>query len=162
MRSLQLCAHVSPLTVWNTLRSLCKLANIFVRFQPIVGFLNRFSYNSLYQMSQKSVAAVLIQAARRTDRHDEAHRRFSRLCECASSDALSRVLRGMILRVYDTRVVQTSNTLIARKPQEETAKPMKEAVRCSPVLPDDMKPLAQRQSRMEMVCLTKKKLPKWW
>ena len=111
-------------------------------------------------MSQKSVAAVLIQAARRTDRHDESHRRFSRLCECASSDAVSRVLRDVIIRVYDTRVVETSNALIATKPQEETAKPMKEAVRCSPVLQDDMKPLTQRQSRLETVCLTKRQLPK--
>ena len=59
-------------------------------------------------MSQKSVAAVLIQAARRTDKHDEAHRRFSRLCECSSSDTVSRVLRSVIKKVYDTRIVETS------------------------------------------------------
>ena len=84
-------------------------------------------------MSQKSVAAILIKAARRTDRHDEAHRRFMLLCECASSDAVSRVLQGVIIRVCDTRIVEKSNALIVTKPEEETANPMIEAVRWYPV-----------------------------
>ena len=120
-------------TARNTLSSIRKLTDIFVQFEPTVGFLNRCSYSPLYKMSQKSVAALLIQAARRTDRHDEAHRRFSRLCKCASSDAVSRVLRGVIIRVYDTRIVEASNTPIATKHQKETAK----LVIRSPVLPQN-------------------------
>ena len=39
----------------------------------------------------------------------------------------------MIIRVYDTRVVETSNAPIATKHPEETAKPVTEAVRWFPV-----------------------------
>jgi hypothetical protein len=87
-------------------------------------------------MSQKSVAAVLIQA----DRRDEAHRRFTRLCKCAPSDAVCRVLRGVIIRVYFTRIVETSNARIATKHQKETAK----LVIWSPVPPKS--PAAQHEA----------------
>ena len=75
-----------------------------------------------------------------------------------SSDVVSRVLRGVIIRVYDTRTVETSNALIAKKPQEETAKPMTDAVRWSRV--PSKRPAPQHEAttaasvRLETVCLT--------
>jgi len=43
-------------------------------------------------------------------------------CKCASSDAVSRVLRDVIIRVYVTHIVEASNAPITTKHQKETAK----------------------------------------
>jgi hypothetical protein len=45
----------------------------------------------------------------------------------------------MIIIVYDTRITETSNASIATKYQEETAKPVIEAVQRSPVPPKSKK-----------------------
>ena len=74
------------------------------------------------------------------------------------SDVVSRVLRGLVIRVYDTRIVETRNALIATKPQEETAKSMAEAVQW--FLVPSKRPIGRHEAttaatvRLETVCLT--------
>ena len=66
-------------------RSSCKLRVILFRFQWNFNFIHRFSENSQISNFMKilPVGAELFHADRRTDRHDEANRRFSKFYERA-------------------------------------------------------------------------------
>jgi len=50
-----------------------------------------------------------------------------------------RVLCGAIIRDYDTRITETSNASLATNYQEDTAKPVIEAVQSFPVPPKSKK-----------------------
>ena len=67
----------------NVYRSSCKVPVILVRYYLNLNFLNLFSKNTHIRnlMKIRPVGAELFYANGRTDRHDEAHRRFPQFCE---------------------------------------------------------------------------------
>jgi hypothetical protein len=62
----------------HILKSSCKVPDILVQFQPNMYFLERFKKKK--SVIKFDYIRLVIRVARWTDRHDEANKRFSRLC----------------------------------------------------------------------------------